>query len=54
MIIIYFPKTLGGVSFEKAGKSIRGGKPTQSPKAVGKLLRLSQFVLKPHLSLATA
>ena len=33
MIIIYFPKTLGGVSFEKAGKSIRGGKPTQSPKA---------------------
>jgi len=27
MIIIYFPKTLGEVSFEKAGKSIRGGKP---------------------------
>jgi len=34
MIIIYFPKTLGGVSFDKAGKSIRGGKPTHRPKAV--------------------
>jgi len=27
MIIIYFPKTLGGVSFEKAGK-LFGGKET--------------------------
>ena len=48
MIITHFPNTLGGVSFEKAGKLFRGGKPTQSPKAVG-------FPpLKPHLSLATA
>ena len=48
MIVIYFPKTLGEVSFEKAGKLFRGGKPTQSPKAVG-------FPpLKPHLSSATA
>ena len=39
MKILYFPNTLGGVSFEKAGKSIRRGKPTQSPKAVGKLLQ---------------
>ena len=27
MIIIYFPKTLGGVSFEKAGKLYEGRKP---------------------------
>ena len=48
MIITHFPNTLGEVSFEKAGKLFRGGKPTQSPKAVG-------FPpLKPHLSLATA
>ena len=28
MIITHFPNTLGGVSFEKAGKLFRGGKPT--------------------------
>ena len=27
MIMIYFPKTLGGVSFEKAGKLYEGRKP---------------------------
>ena len=48
MIITVFPNTLGGVQLCKAGKLFRGGKPTQSPKAVG-------FPpLKPHLSSATA
>ena len=43
MIIIYFPKTLGGVSFEKAGKLCGERKPIFFDKTV---------FLSPHLSLS--